>query len=336
MKTTNVLCLFVSTWVAGAGCVAGEAAETDETLATATSAVLTQGDTDVPAECQGIITYVNTASLATLDAFLPSNVASGIVARRATRAFFDLIDLSSVSGVAQARLSQIAEAARAAGKIGPACVGVYEELAVSADDRAAILAYINTASSGELQQVVRYQAESTVPAILAARPYTSLQALANTSGVALETFRSIRDAAIDSPFDVMADSINANRSDSRLITAFDVFDTLLDQPGQPRSLICFGIDPDLVASFGGTLRSNLADAAEVVSQVTNDVSWANRYGQIVGVSAGLADLNSLVAGQTFAGCQVSFEPDPWSGVNRSFFINTRTGYRILTELRWSE
>lgn len=336
MKTTNVLCLFVSTWVGGAGCVADEAAETDETLATATSAVLTKGDTDVPAECQGIITYVNTASLAALDAYLPSNVASGIVARRATRAFFDLIDLSSVSGVAQARLSQIAEAARAAGKIGPACVGVYEELGVSADDKTAILAYINTANPGELEQVVRYQAENTVPAILAARPYTSLQALADTSGVALETFRSIRDAAIDSPFDVMADSINATRTDSTLTTAFDVFDTLLEQPGRPRSLICFGIDPDLVASFGGTLRSNLADAAEVVSEVSSDVSWANRYGQIAGVPAGLADLNSLVAGQTFAGCHLSFEPDPWSGVNRSFFVNTRTGYRILTEVRWSE
>jgi hypothetical protein len=336
MKTTNVLYLFVSLWVAGAGCVADESVETDETLATATSALLTTGDTDVPAECQGIISYVNTASLATLDAFLPSNVASGIVARRTTRAFFDLIDLSSVSGVAQARLSQIAEAARAAGQIGPACVGVYEELGVSADDQTAILAYINSVTEGELQQVVRFQAESTVPAILAARPYTSLQALANTTGVALETFRSIRDASIDSPFDVMADSLNAVRWDSTLATAFDVFDTLLDQPGQPRSMICFGLDPALVASFGGTMRANLADAAEVASEVTSTVSYANRYGQIVGVPAGLADLNTLVAGQSFSGCHLSFEPDPWSGVNRSFFVNTRTGYRILSETRWSE
>lgn len=336
MKNTKVLCLFVSSWVAGAGCVSDEAVDPDETLATATSAVLTKGDTDVPAECQGIITYVNTASLAALDAFLPSNVASGIVARRATRAFFDLIDLSSVSGIAQARLSQIADAARAAGKIGPACVGIYEELGVSADDKTAILAYINSVTPGELQQVVRYQAENTVPALLAARPFTSLQALADVNGVALETFRSIRDAAIDSPFDVMADSVNAFRSDSDLVTAFDVFDTLLDQPGRPRSLVCFGIDPDLVASFGGTMRSNLADASEVISEVTSTVNWANRYGQIVGVQAGLADLATLVAGQTFAGCHLSFEPDPWSGVNRSFFVNTRTGYRILSETRWSE
>jgi DNA uptake protein ComE-like DNA-binding protein len=342
MKQSNVLCLFTTTLLAGlagGGCMAEESAEPgdlEEDLSTTASAVLTKGDTDVPAECQGILTYVNTASLQALDAFLPSNVAQGIVSRRATRPFFDLIDLSSVSGVAQARLSQIAEASRAAGKIGPACVGVYEELGVSADDRTAILAYINTVTAGELEQIVRYQAENTVPALLAARPFTSLQTLADVTGVSLETFRSIRDAAIDSPFDLLADSVNTLRSDSDLVTAFDVFDTLLDQPGRPRSLTCFGIDPQLVASFGGTMRPNLATASEVVAEVTDEVNWANRYGQIQGVAAGLADLNTLVAGQSFSGCYQTFEPDPWSGVNRSFFINVRTGYRILTETRWSE
>lgn len=339
MKNTNVLCLFVSSLIASAGCMADEAGGdelSDENVNTVASSVLTKGDTDVPAECQGILTYVNTASYAALDAVLPSNVATGIVNRRAIRPFFDLIDLSSVSGIAQARLSQIAEAARAAGQIGPACVGVYEELAVSADDKLYILNYINTVSPGPLEQVVRFEPENTVPAILAARPYTSLQALADTYGVATETFRSIRDAAIDSDFDKMANQINSFRSDSTLTTAFDVFDTLLDQPGRPRSLICFGLDPQLVASFGGTMRPNLADAAEVIAEVTNDVNWANRYGQITYKAAGLADLNNLVAGQTFAGCHMSFEPDPWSGVQRSFFVNTRTSYRILTELHWSE
>ncbi len=339
MKNTKVVWLFVSSLVASAGCMAEEAggeAFSDEDVATAASALLTKGDTDVPAECQGILTYANTASYAALDAVLPSNVATGIVNRRAVRPFFDLIDLSSVSGIAQARLSQIAEAARAAGQIGSSCVGVYEELAVSLDDKAAILNYVNTVSPGPLEQVTRFEPENTVPAILAARPYTSLQALADTYGVGLETFRSIRDAAIDSDFDKMANQINGARSDSRLVTAFDVFDTLLDQPGRPRSLVCFGLDPQLVASFGGTMRANLADSAEVVAEVTNDVNWANRYGQITYKTTGLADLNNLVAGQTFAGCHMSFEPDPWSGVQRSFFVNTRTGYRFLTELHWSE
>ncbi len=340
MKHTNVLCLFTTTLLAGVGCVAEEPAapgDSEENLSSRSSEVLTKGDTDVPAECQGILTYVNAASLAALDAYLPSNVAQNIVSRRATRLFTDLIDLSSVSGVAQARLWQIAEqGARASGQIGPACVGVYEELGVSADDRTAILAYINTVSAGELEQVVRYQAENTVPALLAARPFTSLQVLADVTGVSLETFRSIRDAAIDSPFDLMNDQINTLRSDTTLTTAFDVFDTLLDQPGRPRSLVCFGLDPQLVASFGGTMRPNLADSFEVVAEVTDTASWANRYGQITQLGAGIADLKTLVAGQSFSGCHLSFEPDPWSGVNRSFFVNVRTGYRVLTEVRWSE
>lgn len=336
MKHMKLVCLFASSLVVG--CAVEEEGTGEENLSTATSAVLTKGDTDVPAECQGILTYVNTASLAALDAFLPSNVASAIVARRTTRAFSDLIDLSSVSGVAQARLSQIAEAARAAGQIGPACVGVYEELGVSADDRAAIFAYINTVNPGELEQVVRFQAENTVPALLAGRPFTSLQTLVDTYGVSIETFRSIRDAAIDSPFDVLADTVNSVAWDTTLATAFDVFDTLVDQPGRPRGLTCFGLDPQLVADFGGTMRPNLANATEVATQVESTARWAARFGGISStvITNGLNDVNTLVAGQTFAGCYLQFEPDPWSGVNRAFFVNTRTGYRILTEIRWSE
>ncbi len=335
MKITNVLCLFASTLVVGCA-VEGEGEEAE--LSTATSSVLTTGDTDVPAECQGILTYVNSASVATLDAFLPSDVALNIFTRRSQKPFFDLMDLSSVSGVAQSRLSLIAERARAAGQIGPACVGVYEELGVSADDRAAIFAYINTVTAGELEQVVRFQAENTVPALLAGRPYSSLQTLVNTSGVSVETFRSIRDAAIDSPFDLMNDAINSRISDTTLTTAFDVFDTLLDQPGHPRHLTCFGLDPALVASFGGTMRPNLATGAEVLTEVTNTAQWANRFGGVPGgTAAGLADAaNFFLSTQTFAGCYAQYTPDPWSGVNRSFFVNTRTGYRVLTEIRWAE
>lgn len=336
MKTTNVLCLFASTLVLG--CVAE--VEGEEELSTTTSSVLTKGDTDVPAECQGILTYVNSASLQTLDAFLPSDVALNIVTRRSQRLFTDLLDLSSVSGVAQARISLIAERARAAGQIGSACVGVYEELGVSADDRAAIFAYINTVTPGELQQVVRFQAENTVPALLAGRPYSSLQTLADTYGVSIETFRSIRDAAIDSPFDVMNDAINSQISDTTLTTAFDVYDTLASNGrSRTRYLTCFGIDPQLVASFGGTMRPNLATGAEVLAEVQNTAGWANRFGGLPSstVSAGLADAaNFFAANQTFAGCIAQYTPDPWSGVNRSFFVNTRTGYRVLNEIRWSE
>src|SRR5262245_34180460 len=84
------------------GCMAEPTATS--TLASAA----TIADTDLAPECAGIINYVNTASLAELDSYLPSDVANALVQRRATRAFTDVADISSVSGIAQARLAQIA------------------------------------------------------------------------------------------------------------------------------------------------------------------------------------------------------------------------------------
>ena len=77
-----------------------------------------------------------------------------IVARRTVTPFVDLADLSSVSGVAQARLVQIAGRARTLGFIGPSCLGVYEEHAVSTSDRDAMLTFVNGASEFTLRNAV--------------------------------------------------------------------------------------------------------------------------------------------------------------------------------------
>lgn len=320
----------------GSLAVTGCAAEPLDAELDTVASPLTLNDVDVPPECQGILGYVNSASYAALDAYLPNTVANAIVVRRASSPFVSLLDLSSVSGIAQARLAQITAAARAENWIGPSCAGVYEELGVSTDDVSAILSYVNSASLSALTPVMRFEASTVAPIIIAARPITSMQQLVDLYGVGLETFRSIRDAAIVTPFDLLVNSVNAVHRDASLSTAFDLYGETAYMPGQPTGLTCFGPGTSWVTQLGGTWVPTPASGTEVLQQVTYTVNYANRYGGVTGIAAGLADLSTQVNGQTFYGCYFSFAPDPWSGVNRSAFINTKTGYRVLTETRWSE
>jgi hypothetical protein len=258
------------------------------------------------------------------------------VQRRAAQPFADLEDLSSVSGVAGARLQQIAARARTLGFIGPACAGVYEELGVSADDAAAILAYANTASLAELWDVVRTEPNTVAPLLIARRPFTSLPHLVETDGVGPSTFRSLRDAAIDDPFDELASSVNAADRDASLKTAFNWYAVASEQPGQQSGMLCFGVPAELVNRYGGQQRPNLATASEVMAEVAGTVSYADRYHEVGSAAAGLAHLSAQVSGGTFFGCYLSFQPNPWCGVNRAFFVNKDTGYRVLTETSWCE
>ncbi|HWO19415.1 MAG TPA: hypothetical protein VNO30_11590 [Kofleriaceae bacterium] len=312
----------------------GCAAEPASTSATA--AAITIADTDLAPECAGILTYANGASLAELDSYLPSNVADAIVLGRAAQPFADLEDLSSVSGIAQARLAQIAARARTLGFIGAACAGVYEELAVSADDAAAILAYANTATEAELWDVVRTEPDTVAPLLVAAQPFTTLQQLADAYGVGPSTFRSLRDAAIEDPFDELAGRVNAAHRDASLKTAFNWYSVASQLPGQPSGMLCFGVPAELVTSIGGQMRPNLATASEVMAEVAGTVSYADRYHEVGSATAGLAHLAAQVSGGTFFGCYLGFQPNPWCGVNRAFFVNKDTGHRVLTETSWCE
>lgn len=335
MKQLIRLCALVPGLVFGLGCMAEEASPSAPETATAASA-LTTGDVDFAPECSGILAYVNWASPQELDSYLPNTVASAIVQRRAVKPFSSIADISSVTGIAQARLAQITGRAYTYDFIDVECSGVYEELAVSYEDRAAILTYVNTASATDLESVVRFEPENVVPQLIAGRPFTTLQTLVDVYGVGPVTFRSLRDAAIDGPFDLLAKKVNAANRNARLVRSFDWFDLVTKQYWGQSSIECFGVDPGLVNSVGGTIRPNLATGSEVLAHVTNTVSSANAFGEVGDATAGLADLAAQTAGQTFFGCYISYQPDPWSSYSQAFFVNTQTGYRVLSETGWSE
>ncbi len=307
----------------------------EPTTGTAESPV-TVDDTDLAPECAGILTYVNGASATELDDYLPSNVVANLVARRAQAPFVDMADLSSVTGIAQARMSALAERARAASFIDATCAGVYEELAVSADDASAILGYANTASEAALLEVVRFEKHTVVPALLAARPFATLQGLVDVYGVGTSTFRALRDAAIESPFDELVSRVNDADEYALMRTDFDWFATLYDMPGQPTHLTCWGLASSIVSPLGGTVEPGLIDGDEVYDRAAEAVAIANRFGEVGDATAGLAHLAAQVDGQTFFGCSQGFAPDPWSGVTRTFYVNTVTGYRVLVETWWVE
>lgn len=300
--------------------------------------ILTTDDTDLAAECAGILDYANTAPQSALEAFLPAQTATAVVARRTQTPFVSIADLSSVSGIAQGRLEQITAAARTAGLIDATCAGVYDELSVSADDRAAILAFVNTATRERLKAALRFHPGTLSDALIAARPFATLEALAGFNGIGPVSFRALRNAAIDGPFDQLATAVNAlPHHEVEILTDFDVYRAVSAVSARLTSLTCFGIDPEFVAEFGGEYRANLADSAEVTASVRGHVEFANRFHQLtIDPEPGLADLAALTAGGSFEGCYLSYAPDPWSGVNRAFFNNVDTGFRVLSELRWSE
>jgi DNA uptake protein ComE-like DNA-binding protein len=339
MRITPISALLVA--VAAAGCaVAAAGCAVDAGGATPHSAVasaaLTTDDVDYAEECTGILTYAENASVAELHSYLPINVVNALVARRAQGPFHSIAEISAVPGIAQARLAQIGQRANQLDFTDVGCLGVFEELAVSYDDEAAIVGYVNAASAATLTSVVRFDPDQTVAQLIARRPFTTLQQVVDSYGIGPATLRSLRNAAIDGPLDQLIAQVNAAHRDVTISLNFDWFGVLFEEPGQPAHLECFGVDPTLVQQVFGSVRPALADGAEVAAQVASSVSYANRFGGLPDATAGLADLGRQVAGQSFFGCYLRFHPDPWSGVDRAFFVNTVTGYRVFTEVRWSE
>jgi hypothetical protein len=106
---------------------------------------------------------------------------------------------------------------------------------------------------------------------------------------------------------------------------------------QLNGMECFGIDPAILPN-GASIRPNLANAAEVRADVVGAVSFANRYGQIPSsvVANGVANLDARIEGRSFKGCYISYANDPWSGNNLAFFVDTVSGFSVLTETYWSE
>jgi DNA uptake protein ComE-like DNA-binding protein len=300
---------------------------------------LTTTDVDVAPECAGILDHANQAPLADLAAVLPPVVADRIVGRRLEAPFVSLADVLTVVDVGPARLDQIAAAARAAGRIDASCAGIIELVALSSDDEAAVVAYIDSADDAELRAAL--PSDAVVPALLAARPLSSAAAIAAVRGVGPATFRAVRNAAVaaasDGPFELLVAAVNDLDRDVEIRTRFDWRDLVSDDrdaPGRLTSATCFGIDPALLPA-GTTIRPELATATEVEDAIADAVGWANRNHEL-DPTAGLADLAERAAGHTFAGCYVRYEPDPWSGINRQFFIGASTSLQVYSDVRWSE
>lgn len=298
---------------------------------------LTGQDVDVAPECQGVLDFANVASFATLDAYLPSDVALNIIGQRSVAPYTTLAQLSSVNLVGPVRLTQLHQGALAEGFIGASCVGIFDELAVSADDQAAMVALVNSISSTELHDLLPDAWNGAVN-LLGGRPYSSAAAISNMSGIGSVSFRAIRNAAtLSRPFETLAAAVNGLNRDATVLRHFDWYYVVTQQTQRYLyGMTCFGVDPDLLPN-GTEIRPTLASASEVYSSVSHAVSFANRYHELtLDPAVGLANLQAQLAGRSFFGCYIDYANDPWSGNNLAFFVDPVSGFSVLAETRWSE
>jgi hypothetical protein len=322
------------------GCGGTDVGPSPESVERAQSA-LTSTDVDVAPECQGLIGFVNTASYATLDAYLPSDVVTRLVNQRATAPFATLAQVSAVQGMGPARLEQLEGGARAQSYIHASCVGVMDELAISADDDAAIVALVNTVSDSELHDILP-DAWNGASNLLGLRPFISTQAISDTAGIGTVSLRNLRNAAtLSRPLEALIAAVDAVPQYDFSKTMARHFDWWAIVVGNPHyregTPTCFGLEPTSIP-YGATVRPNLADAAEVRAKVLDAVSFANRNNQIPSsvVSAGLANLDMLTTGRSFKGCYTSYQDDPWSGHQIAIFVDTVNGFSVMTDFYWSE
>jgi DNA uptake protein ComE-like DNA-binding protein len=335
MRVSIALVAVLSSTAPLAGC-----ADPNETepVAASRGALLTTEDVDVAVECQGIITYANWASFENLDYVLPAATAQNIIDARTIHPFETLADLSAVSGVGPATLQLIFGRAATYDFIDADCNGIYEEIALSHDDAANLRTYVNTVSEEELTGVlaflIGYQARD---AILAARPYTTVQQIADTAYVGPVTFRALRNAAnMRGPFEVLAQAVNDVHADVVILRWFDWQEVLASDTGHLTGQGCYGVDPELMVP-GAEIITTPFDGEDVVNVVTGAVSYADRFdGLALDPAAGLADLEARVDGHTFFGCYISIAPNPWCGINRTFFVDEAGGFTVFVETSWCE
>lgn len=308
-------------------------------------APLTTTDVDVAPECQGILTFVNTASFATLDAYLPSDLVTNLVSRRSTAPFATLAEVSAVNLMGPVRLTQLETGARSLGYIDGTCVGILDELALSSDDAAAMVSLVNGASASSLYAVLPH-AWNGATNLINLRPFTSVQAISNVSGIGSVSLRNLRNAAtMGYSLEVLVSAVNALPEDLwtvKLDQSFEVADVIAGEHGNEYNDggQCFGIDPSTFPSTSWTNRSTLASADEVLGYVASAVDFAHRNNpsQLSSevVADGLANLEARIAGRTFIGCHLDYSKGPWGGIQVHFFVDTETGFRILTEQHWVE
>ncbi|MFB1483465.1 hypothetical protein [Corallococcus sp. RDP092CA] len=304
--------------------------------------LLTTTNVDVAAECTGILEFANTASYALLDRYLPSNVVTNIVNRRATAPFTSLADLSSVPLVGPARLKQLEGGARTLDYIDADCVGIMDGLAISHDDQDAIVALVNSIDDSELHDVLPDAWNGAVN-LLNARPFTTAQQIADTAGIGEVSFRNIRNSAtLSRPLEALFTAINAIPSNgaqgATVKRHFDWWNVVLEAQHYRNGKECFGLEPSSTPS-GAKVRPNLADAAEVRSAVANAFSYVhgNDHVSTEVRDAGFANLDALTQGRSFKGCIVSYELEgSVGGGTIRIYVDTVSGFSVMTETWWAE
>lgn len=326
-----------------AGCGGSETPPPSESVEQQ-QAPLTETDVDVAPECQGIISFVNVASFATLDAYLPSDVATNLINQRTVSPFVTLADVASVRLVGDTRLEQIEAGARAQGFIFADCVGIEDQLALSADDAARMVSLVNSISDSELHAILPDAWNGAVN-LLNTRPFTSVGAIAATANIGPASIRDIRNAAtLSRPLEELIDAVNAvpvRHNGVSMARHFDWYRTMMDAAYayQRGSVECFGI-PAAYLPDGAVDRGYLADDAEVRAWFAGTVSFANRNGEIAQstIDSGKANLEQHIAGRgpKFKGCYISYAPDPWSGHDLAFFVDIDNGFGVKGDTYWTE
>jgi hypothetical protein len=297
---------------------------------------------DTAPECQGFLHYANTATFAQLDAYLPSNVAQAIVDARAAQPFSSVASVVAVNGVFETRLQQLYTAAQNGGYVGASCGGIYDQVAVSTTEAAAIVDFVNQANREEIRGVLSFLINETVVGTLTAtRPYAGVAAVSNTSGVGNAVFRSLRNAATRwRPFEQLVGAVNGlDHPDAqiRLDQHFDWRPIVAAAQNDPvTSMECFGIDPALLPQ-GATTRPNLASGSEVLGIVSDAVADSDVFGEASFHPApGLADLGGRSANHAFFGCYIHYQPNPWVYDSKVFFVDTQNGASILVSRHYVE
>ncbi|WP_164001890.1 hypothetical protein [Pyxidicoccus caerfyrddinensis] len=297
---------------------------------------------DTAPECHGFLDYANTATFAQLDAYLPSNVAQEIVNARASQPFSSVASVFAVNGVAETRLQQLYTAAKNGGYVGAGCSGIYDQVAVSTVEAAALVDFVNQANREELQGVLSFLInETVVETLTVTRPYAGVVAVSNASGVGNAVFRSLRNAATRwRPFEQLVGKVNGlDHPDAqiRLDQHFDWRPIVAAAQNDPvTSMECFGLDPALLPQ-GATHRPNLANGSEVLGVVSDAVAASHVFAEAsFNPAPGLADLGGRSTNHSFFGCYIHYHPNPWVYDSKVFFVDTYNGASILVSQHYVE
>jgi hypothetical protein len=295
---------------------------------------------DTAPECAGVLTYLNIAPIGALDGYLPSDVAQAVVAARAVAPFDSLASVVAVDGVADFRLQQFLYAARTAGLVGSSCSGIYDRIAISTAEAAAMVAFVNEASASELHGVLSFLInQGVVDTLIANRPVAAAGDISATAGVGPAVFRALRNAAtFRRPWEELAAAVNQiDHPDSqiRLDTHFD-WVPLVTGAANFTSMSCFGIAASLLPA-GATVRAALGDGAEVMQNVGDAVASADYPSELsLDPTPGLTDLEWRTSGRSFLGCYIAYHPNPWVYDHQTFFVDTARGTGVLITSHYVE